>query len=118
MYIEQHFGAIDYHRQSVRITYSLFDILLGSLCAVIAGSNGWFDIREYILGHHHWFKTQKMFTDGLPADDTIARTISVINPESFNACFLDSMQSVHQLTNREVIAIGGKTLRGSYNRDD
>jgi uncharacterized protein YabN with tetrapyrrole methylase and pyrophosphatase domain len=82
MYIEsfkEHFGAIDDHRESAKITYPLGDILFGSLCAVIAGSNGWFDIREYILGHHHWFKTQKMFTD-----DTIARTISVINPDSFN----------------------------------
>lgn len=121
MYIESfkaHFGAIDDHRQSSKITYPLFDILFGSLCAVIAGSNGWLDIREYILGHHHWFKTQKMFTDGIPADDTIARAISVINPESFNECFLAWMQSVHQLTNGEVIAIDGKTLRGSYNRDD
>jgi hypothetical protein len=53
MYIElfkQHFSAIDDHRQSAKVTYSLFDILFGSLCAVIASSNGWFEIREYILG--------------------------------------------------------------------
>lgn len=121
MHIEsfkQHFSAIDDPRQSAKISYPLFDILLGSLCAVIAGSKGWFEIREYILGHHHWFKTQKMFTDGIPADDTIARTISAIDPESFNACFIKWMQSVHQLTSGEVIAIDGKTLRGSYNRND
>lgn len=78
MYIEslkRHFNAIYDQRQSTKVTYPFF----GSLCEVITGSNGWFNIREYILGHHHWFKTQKMFTD-----DTIARTISVINPDSFN----------------------------------
>jgi hypothetical protein len=42
----------------------------------------------------------------------------MIDPDSFNACFLAWMKSVHQLTNGEVIAIDGKTLRGSYNRDD
>jgi predicted transposase YbfD/YdcC len=121
MYIEsfkQHFSAIDDHRQSAKVTYPLFDILFGSLCAVIASSNGWFEIREYILGHHSWFKKQKMFIDGIPADDTIARIVSMIDPDSFNACFLAWMKSVHQLTNGEVIAIDGKTLRGSYNRDD
>jgi hypothetical protein len=87
MYIEsfkQHFSAIDDHRQSAKVTYPLFDILFGSLCAVIAGSNGWFEIREYILGHHSWFKKQKMFIDGIPADDTIARIVSMIDPDSFN----------------------------------
>jgi hypothetical protein len=102
---KQHFNPIDDHRQSAKVTYPLFDILFGSLCAVIAGSNGWFEIREYILGHHSWFKKQKMFIDGIPADDTIARIVSMIDPESFNQCFLAWMKSVHQLTNGEVIAI-------------
>lgn len=121
MYIEsfkEHFGAIDDYRQSAKITYPLFDILFDSLCAVIAGSNDWFDIGEYITGHHHWFKTQKNCTGGIPTDDTIARTIPVITPDRFNEYFLVWMQSVQQLTNGEVTAIDGKTLRDSYNRDD
>ncbi|WP_425336948.1 hypothetical protein [Vibrio splendidus] len=28
---------------------------------MIAGAKGWFDIREYILGHHDWFKRNDMF---------------------------------------------------------
>ncbi|ENM5763213.1 hypothetical protein V9R53_002825 [Vibrio mimicus] len=30
----------------------MFDILFGSICAVIAGGQGWADIREYFLGNH------------------------------------------------------------------
>jgi hypothetical protein len=111
MYIEslkRHFNAIYDQRQSTKVTYPFF----GSLCEVITGSNGWFNIREYILGHHHWFKTQKMFTDRIPAYDTIAKTISVIAPVSFSECFLAWMQSLHLLTNGEVITIDG-TLRAS-----
>ncbi|MGK0411620.1 MAG: hypothetical protein ACJASB_003826 [Shewanella psychromarinicola] len=67
---------------------------------------------------HSWFKKQKMFIDGIHDDDTIARIVSMIDPDSFNACFLAWMKSVHQLTNGEVIAIDGKTLPSSYNRDD
>ncbi len=68
-------------RQSAKVTYCLFEVLFGSLCAVIAGAKGWFDIREYILGHHDWFKHNGMFLQGIPADDTIARIISRIEPE-------------------------------------
>lgn len=54
----------------------------------------------------------------MPADDTIARIISAIKPELFRECFLHWMQSVHELTQGELVAIDGKTLRGSYNRED
>lgn len=69
---------------NAKVTYCLFEVLFGSLCAVIAGAKGWFDIREYILGHHDWFKRNDLFLNGIPADDTIARIISTIEPEQFH----------------------------------
>ncbi len=121
MYIDsfkQHFHEVDDPRQSAKVTYLFFDILFGTLCAVIAGARGWFDIREYLLVHHDWFIRLNMFKDGVPVDDTIALTISGIRPEQFQRCFLKWMASVHALTQGELVAIYGKTLRGSYNRDD
>lgn len=121
MYInsfKQHFQLVDDPRQSAKVTYLFFDILFGTLCAVIAGARGWFEIREYLLGHHDWFVGLDMFKTGIPVDDTIARTISAIKPEQFQQCFLSWMASVHQLTQGELVAIDGKTLRGSYNRND
>ncbi len=115
---KEHFHAVTDKRQSAKVTYCLFEVLFGSLCAVIAGAKGWFDIREYILGHHDWFKRNGMFLNDIPADDTIARIISRIEPESFHACFINWMSAVHSLTDGQVVAIDGKTLRGSYNRND
>lgn len=73
---KQHFESVADPRQSAKVTYPFFDILFGSLCAVIAGAHGWFDIREYLLGHHKWFLELGMFKAGIPADDTIARAMS------------------------------------------
>ena len=115
---KEYFHAVTDERQSAKITYCLFEVLFGSLCAVIAGAKGWFDIREYILGHHDWFKRNGMFINGIPADDTIARILSRIDPDSFHTCFINWMSAVHSLTDGQVVAIDGKTLRGSYNRDD
>jgi predicted transposase YbfD/YdcC len=56
--------------------------------------------------------------DGVPVDDTIARIISKIEPEQFRQCFINWMQAVHQVTEGEVVAIDGKTLRSSYKRGD
>lgn len=117
-HFKAHFHAVTDQRQSAKVTYCLFEVLFGSLCAVIAGAKGWLDIREYILGHHAWFKHNGLFLQEIPADDTIARIVSRIKPEQFHACFMNWMASVHTLTQGQVVAIDGKTLRGSYHPDD
>ena len=113
-HFKEHFHAVTDNRQSAKTTYCLFEVLFGSLCAVIAGDKGWFDIREYILGHHDWFKKNGLFINGIPVDDTISRIISSIEPASFHQCFIDWMSSIQTLTAGQVVAIDGKTLRGSY----
>ena len=113
-----HFSIIKDPRQSAKVDYPLFDVLFGALCAVIAGARGWTDIREYVLGHHDWFLKQNMFVNGVPVDDTFARLIASIEPQAFRECFLSWMKAVHRLTHGEVVAIDGKTLRGSYHPDD
>ncbi|MCE2573916.1 ISAs1 family transposase, partial [Motilimonas eburnea] len=87
-------------------------------CGVIAGAEGWSEIHDYAEGHHDWFKEHGFLVDGVPVDDTIARIISRIDPEQFRLCFINWMKAVHELSNGDVIAIDGKTLRGSYNRED
>lgn len=116
--IKEHFSVIRDERQSAKVDYPLFDILFGSICAVIAGGQGWTDIREYVLGHHDWFLKQGLFENGVPVDDTFARLIASIDPAEFRDCFVSWMKAVHTLTCGEVVAIDGKTLRGSYDRDD
>lgn len=116
--IQEHFSIIRDDRQSAKVDYPLFDVLFGSICAIIAGGQGWTDIREYVLGHHEWFLKQNLFEKGVPVDDTFARLIANIDPSEFRQCFLAWMKAVHKLTSGEVVAIDGKTLRGSYDRDD
>ncbi|CAM2888550.1 H repeat-associated protein N-terminal domain-containing protein [Vibrio rarus] len=85
--LKEHFHAVTDKRQSAKVTYCLFEVLFGSLCAIIGGAKGWFDIREYVLGHHDWFKRNDMLINGILADDTIARIISKIEP--FHECFIN-----------------------------
>ena len=41
-----------------------------------------------------------------------------INPEQFQKSFITWIQSISKLTNQEIVAIDGKTLRGSYDTSD
>ncbi len=114
----QYFSELEDPRQSSKVTYSLFDILFLTLCAIIAGAEGWSDIEEYAEGHRDWFLRHGFLKEGIPVDDTIARIISRIEPEQFSQCFIHWMQAVNTLTGGELVAIDGKTLRGSYDRED
>ena len=99
MYIEAfttHFGELSDTRQSAKVTYPLEDILFITLCGVVAGAEGWSDIRDYADGHIGWFQQHGYLRDGVPVDDTIARTISRIDPEQFRVCFINWMQAVHE----------------------
>ncbi|PHM23944.1 hypothetical protein Xbud_03433 [Xenorhabdus budapestensis] len=113
-----YFGHIEDKRQSFKIQYPLCDILFLTVYATIAGAEGWQDIEDYGNGHVEWFQHQGLFKAGIPGHDTIARTIACIEPHQFQQCFIHWMQAVTLLTEGSLIAIDGKTLRASYNRED
>ena len=103
-------------RQEWKVGHKLTDILLLTICAVIAGAEGWEDIEDFGHDRLDWLKQYGDFEGGIPSDDTIARTVSIVNPKQFQCCFIDWMQACHEVTEGEVIAIDGKTVRGSYDK--
>ena len=54
--------------------------------------------------------------NGIPSRDTIRRLFAQIDPKQLQSCFLSWVKTIAQLTQGEVIAIDGKTLRHSYDR--
>lgn len=53
---------------------------------------------------------------GVPSHDTFGRVFSLINPKEFEDCFNEWIASLSVDVSKEIIAIDGKTLRGSHNR--
>ncbi|EKS4946949.1 ISAs1 family transposase, partial [Salmonella enterica] len=96
--------------------HKLTDILLLTICAVIGGAEGWCEIRDFGHAHLDWLKRFGDFENGIPVDDTIARVVSNVNAKKFQDCFIRWMQECHVITDGKVIAIDGKTVRGSYDK--
>jgi predicted transposase YbfD/YdcC len=53
-------------------------------------------------------------SNGIPSHDTIERVIIAINPKEFHQCFINWVKSLCQSTGGQLIAMDGKTSRGSY----
>lgn len=116
--VSQHFSCIEDTRQQSKVNYTLFDVLFLTVSAVISGGEGWEDIEDFAYSKRESLTSKGLFEKGIPVHDTIARIIARIEPVLFRQCFCDWMKCIAQLNEGEVIAIDGKTLRGSYKRDD
>lgn len=91
----------------------LEDIVFITISAVICGADTWNDIEAYGDSKQEWLSGYLTLPNGIPRHDTFNRFFSALDSKAFERCFLDWVKSVAQLTDGEVVAIDGKTIRGS-----
>ena len=111
--IEEQFGRVQDPRIERSKEHKLIDIISIAICAVICGAEGWVDIENFGKSKIAWLKTFLELPNGIPSHDTFGRVFSLIDPEEFQESFHSWVQSVHELTSGQVIAVDGKQLRGS-----
>ena len=96
--------------------HNLLDIVALTICAVICGADNWVEIAEFGQAKADWLRGFLALPNGIPSHDTLGRVFSRRDPEQFQAGFLDWVRSISELTQGEVVALDGKTLRGSGDR--
>lgn len=92
-----HFGAV------------LFMVVTGVLC----GMNTFSDIEEFCLLQKSWFKKWIKMPHGIPRAQTFSNIFSLIDPKQFSDCLIAHIGTL-QPRLQQLIAIDGKTLRGSH----
>lgn len=114
--IAEHFQNIKDPRVERTKAHKLIDIITIAICATICGAEGWVDIENYGQAKYNWLQTFLELPNGIPSHDTFGRVLARIEPEQFQSCFLNWIKSIEKVTEKEVVAIDGKTLRRSYDR--
>lgn len=95
----------------------LKDILVIAVLAAIAGAQGWEDIENYGISKQQWLEEFLELPNGIPSDDTFRRVFERINPEALEQSVVKWLQQLLGSTESEIIPIDGKSLRGSYDRN-
>jgi predicted transposase YbfD/YdcC len=110
-----HISIIKDPREKWKVKHTLSDILFFAVVAVIASADGWEEIKYFGKAKLTWLQQYGDYKNGIPVNDTIARFISIINPNQFQSCFIAWMNDCHSATKGCVIAIDGKTVGCTYN---
>jgi predicted transposase YbfD/YdcC len=110
-----HFGHLDDpRRDGGHKLFPLDEILFLSFCAVLCGADGFQAIEHFGRAKINYLRRFAPFKRGIPSHDTIGRVFELLDPEAFEDCFLEWVQSVVQLNPGEVVPIDGKALRRSH----
>lgn len=115
--IDHHFGGIDDPRVEGRCAHHLVDIIVIALLAVLSGADGWDSLATYGQSKKAWLDTFLDLPHGIPSHDTFRRVLSQLDASQLEACFQDWMRCLLDKLGTEVVAIDGKRLRGSYDRE-
>jgi predicted transposase YbfD/YdcC len=111
--IEEHFSQLADPRIERKKLHKLLDIIVIAICAVICGAEGWVDIEMFGNKKLVWLRQFLELPNGIPSHDTFGRVFGLLNAEQFQACFMEWVKAVQQVTRGQVVAVDGKELRGS-----
>jgi len=114
--VQEHFGELEDPRRTYLNDHPLINILTITLCAVVAGAEGWTDVENFGKQKQAWLSQYLDLENGIPSHDTLGRVFARLDPRSFRQSFLSWVQAVFEVTEGQVLAIDGKKLRRSHNK--
>ncbi len=112
--LHTHLQGLEDRRRKAGKRHKLIDILTIAICGIICGADDWSGIEEYGRAKEEWLRQFLELPHGIPSHDTFGRVFSWLDPVAFEQSFLSWVQAVMKVTEGQVIAIDGKTLRRSH----
>jgi predicted transposase YbfD/YdcC len=114
---EQHFQDLQDPRVERTRKHPLINIVFMTVCGVLSGANSIAGIHEFAIDRRSWLARYLDLSSGIPSEDTFGRVLARLDPAAFEKCLLGWIRDVQELTEDRVVAIDGKTLRGSADRE-
>jgi predicted transposase YbfD/YdcC len=118
-----HFQELEDPRSTINQRHPLVSVIVIALLAVLAGASGPTAIARWAALKEEFLLGVLDLPNGLPRKDVFRRVLMTLKPAAFQACFGGWLQSLRTEAAAEtgveqpVLAVDGKTLRRSHDRD-
>jgi predicted transposase YbfD/YdcC len=113
--IADHFAELSDPRRR-EVVYPLVNVVVIAVCAVISGADDFVAIAKFGRTKREWLARFLDLEAGVPSHDRFNAIFAAIKPAEFEKCFLSWITALHEITDGQVIAIDGKTLRRSFDK--
>ena len=84
--------------------------------ATICGAEHFTEMEQWGEANADWLRSFLELPNGIPSHDTFGKIFAKLDPAEFKKCFISWVEAIRTLTDGEVIAVDGKTLRRSHHR--
>lgn len=111
--IAEHFQELTDPRRR-EVTYPLINIVVMALCAVLSGADDFVSIARWAEKKKEWLAKFLDMSAGVPSHDRFNAVLGALKPAEFEKCLLSWITALHEITDGQLIAIDGKTLRRSF----
>jgi len=110
------FGGIKDKRIERTKAHSLLDIIAIILFAVMSGAHTFEEIEDFGTLHLNWLKQFLLLPKGIPSHDTVRRVLGFLDHQQLIGGFINWITQIKGLRKENVVAIDGKTMKGSHSR--
>jgi predicted transposase YbfD/YdcC len=111
--LQDHFVDLTDPRRR-EVVYPLINVVVIAVCAVICGADDFVAIAEFGKLKRDWLARFLDLRSGIPSHDRFNAILAAIKPAEFEKCLLSWITALHEITEGQVVAIDGKTLRRSF----
>jgi|TARA_B100000809_G_scaffold120499_1_gene118741 hypothetical protein len=112
--LRERFAGLPDPRSSINQRHSLVDVVAISVCGVLAGADGPTAIFTWADCSQDWLSRYLELPHGIPSKDCIRRVLMRLQPEAFQQCFAEWLNSLVGPAGAKFLSIDGKTLRRSH----
>jgi predicted transposase YbfD/YdcC len=113
-----HFAELPDPRIDRTKRHKLVDIITIAICSTLSLGEIWDAMEEFGQAHEQWLREFLELPNGIPSHDTFNRVFSHIDPDEFRTCFISWVKSLEPTFDGEIIAVDGKTVRGSRDKSN
>jgi predicted transposase YbfD/YdcC len=111
--IQEHFAELTDPRTR-EVVYPLINIVVIAVCAVICGADDFVAIAKFGRAKKKFLSQFLDLSAGIPSHDRFNAIFAAIKPAEFEKCLLSWITALHEITDGQIVAIDGKTLRRSF----
>lgn len=117
MNLQEYFKDLPDPRKARGKRHELLEIVVISLLAMLCGADNAEEIQLYGDCNKEWLQTFLRLPHGVPTQDTYLRVFAALEPGAFQERFRGWVQSLVRPAAETHLAIDGKTIRHSYDKD-